>query len=183
MSRLLLAILVSCGLCTLVVPVLSAQETDNSSTPPSRDINNQARPIEGITVIGQQSLFRLRRRITEKEEEIFAFFNANNSSEQMDIICDKRASTGTYISRRVCEPRFLKNLRSDMTRASRSGFNSFNSHGDLVYKAEPDFEKLQNELLAIMLTNRDFAEMLGDLADLSDNYDAHREELFSKDND
>ena len=91
MSRLLLAILVSCGLCTLVVPVLSAQETDNSSTPPSRDINNQARPIEGITVIGQQSLFRLRRRITEKEEEIFA--NLTSSGDWNALPWDLKVET------------------------------------------------------------------------------------------
>ncbi len=183
MRRLLFAILASCCLYTLHVPVISAQEVDTSNAPPYRQINTQARPIEGITVIGQQSLFRLRRRITEKEEKIFAFFNANNSSDQMDIICDKRASTGTHILRRVCEPRFLKNLRSDMARGFRSGFNSFYSQQDLMYEAEPDFKKLQNELLSVMLTNRDFAEMLGDLADLSDNYEAHREELFPKDND
>ncbi len=183
MSRLLLTILASCCLCTLVVPVLSAQEADTSNTPPSREINTQPRPIEEITVIGQQSLFRLRRRIKEKEEEIFAFFNANNSSDRMDIICDKRAPTGTFIPRRVCEPRFLKGLRSEMAGGALRGFNNYYSQGDLIYEAEPDFEKLQNELLSVMVTNKDFAEMLGDLADMSDNYDAHREELFPKDND
>jgi len=167
----------------MVVPLLSAQEADTSATPPSREINTQPRAIEEITVIGQQSLFRLRRRIVEKEEEIFAFFNANNNSDRMDIICDKRAQTGTHISRRVCEPRFFKDLRSDMARGFRRGFNTFYSHRDLVYEAEPDFEKLQNEMLSVMTVNSDFAEMLVDLVDLSDNYKAHQAEIFPKDND
>jgi hypothetical protein len=163
--------------------VLSAQETKTSDTPPAREINTQARPIEEITVIGQQSLFRLRQRVIEKEEDIFEFFNANNSSNQMDIICNRRAPIGSQITRRLCEPRFFKNLRSEKTRGELAGFNVFYTHGDLMFEAEPDFEKLQNELLSTMLTNRNFAEMLGDLADLSDNYKAHREELFPKDND
>ena len=183
MGRLLLTLLASCCLYILVLPVLSAQEADTSNSLPSREINTQPRPIEEITVIGQQSLARLRRLVKEKEEKIFAFFNANNSSDRMDIICGKRAPTGTFIMRRVCEPRFLKDLRSEMARGFRRGFNSFYSRRDLIYEAEPDFEKLQNEMLLVMVTNKDFAEMLVDLVDLSDNYGAHRAVLFPIDND
>ena len=70
-----------------------------------------------------------------------------------------------------------------MARGFRRGFNSFYSRRDLIYEAEPDFEKLQNEMLSVMVTNKDFAEMLVDLVDLSDNYGAHRAVLFPIDND
>jgi hypothetical protein len=41
-----------------------------------------------------------------------------------------------------------------------------------------DFEKLQNEMLTLMLTNKEFAEALADLADLAENHDAHRGLMF-----
>ena len=139
---------------------------------------SRSRPIEEITVVGQQSLFRLRRRIVEKEDEIFAFFNDNNSSNRMDILCGNRASTGTYIPRRVCEPRFFKELRSFQARGYRQGFNQFYSQQDLLFESQGDFDKLQNEMTALMAENKEFASKLADLVDLTENYEAHRNEMF-----
>lgn len=142
---------------------------------------SRPRPIEEITVVGQQSLFRLRRRIVEKEDEIFAFFNDNNSSDRMDILCSNRASTGTYIQRRVCEPRFFKEHRSFQARGFRQGFNSLYTNDDLLFEMQGNFDKLQNEMNALMLENEEFASKLADLADLTENYEAHRSEMFPKD--
>jgi hypothetical protein len=143
---------------------------------------SRPRPIEEISVVGQQSLFRLRRRVIEKEDEVFAFFNANNSSNRMDIICGKRVKTGTHIPRRVCEPRFLKNLRSFQTRGFLRGFSStFNSQQQLLFESTGDFDQLQSEISELMLSSEEFANMLADYADLTDNYAAHRAEMFDKD--
>jgi len=138
----------------------------------------EARPIEEITVIGQKSLARLRLRITEKETEIYNFFNAQNSSDRMDIICSKRRPTGTHILQRECEPRFLKALRVEKTRDARMGIGvGFNQY-DLVGLSRQDFEKLQNEMLALMAANKAFADSLADLVDLTENLTAHRQAIF-----
>ena len=142
---------------------------------------SRPRPIEEITVVGQESLFRLRQRVIEKEDEIFAFFNANNSSNRMDIICRNLARTGTYIPRRVCEPRFLKNLRSYTARGYRQGFDTFYSQQDLLFVSAGDFERLKSEMDELMLSSDEFADILAELADLADNYAAQRAAMFDKD--
>ena len=79
-------------LLALVSFNVSSQESESSD-----EITPSAQPIEEISVIGQRTLSRLHLRITEMEDEIYAFFNANNSSDRMDIICTRRRPTGTNI--------------------------------------------------------------------------------------
>lgn len=153
-----------------------AQEPEATET---TEAGIKARPIEEITVIGQKSLARLRLRITEKETEIFNFFNSQNSSDRMDIICNKRRPTGTNILQRQCEPRFLKALRVEKTRDGRMGIGvDFNQY-DLVGLSRQDFEKLQNEMLVLMASNKEFADNLADLVDLTENLAAHQKAIFS----
>ena len=140
----------------------------------------KATPIEEITVIGQKSLARLRLRIIEKGNEIYNFFNAQNSSDRMDIICSKRRPTGTNILQRQCEPWFLKALRVEKTRDARMGIGvDFNQY-DLVGLSRQDFEQLENEMLALMAANKAFADSLADLVDLTENLAAHRQATFSE---
>ena len=55
-------------------------------------------------------------------------------------------------------------------------FNQF----DLVGWSVQDFEKLQNEMLALMASNQEFAKSLADLVDLTENFEAHRQAVFSE---
>ena len=179
MGQLLRVALIFCFLAGSAISASLAQEPEATETTETIETGIQARPIEEITVVGQKSLARLRLRITEKETEIYNFFNAQNSSDRMDIICSKRRPTGTYILKRECEPRFLKALRVEKTRDARMGISvGFNQY-DLVGLSRQDFEKLQNEMLALMASNKEFAESLADLADLSENLASHRRAMFS----
>jgi hypothetical protein len=159
----------------LTATVVFAQELD------STDMKNTAsveRPIEEITVVGQQSLTRLRLRMDEKEAEIYNLFNANNSSRRMDIICTKRRPTGTYMLKRECEPRFLKQLRVEKARDARMGIGVGYSQLDLVGLSAQDFKNLQNEILALMASNKEFARYLADLVDLTENYETHSKAML-----
>jgi hypothetical protein len=173
MDLFLQGIIAFCFIFGLAVTTVSAQEASTSD-----EAAVAPRPIEEITVVGQESLSRLRLRITEKENEIFGFFNANNSSRRMDIICTKRRPTGTYMMKRECEPRFMRERRVELTRDARQGIGVGFTQGDLAGMLAQDFEKLQNEMLTLMLTNKEFAEALADLADLAENHDAHRGLMF-----
>ena len=173
MNRFLQAILPFCFLFSLACTTVSAQEASTSD-----EVAVPPKPIEEITVVGQQSLSRLRLRITEKEDEIFSFFNDNNSSRRMDIICTKRRPTGTYMMKRECEPRFMRERRVELTRDARQGIGVGFTQGDLAGLLAQEFEKLQNEMLTMMLTNKEFAEALADLADLAENYDSHIGVMF-----
>jgi hypothetical protein len=177
MCRLLRALIIPCFLTGVITPVVFAQESDSTDTPKAAPM---PRPIEEITVVGQQSLARLRLRIEEKEEEIYNFFNANNSSRRMDIICTKRRPTGTNMLKRECEPRFLKQLRVEKTRDGRMGIGVGYNQLDLVEWSAQNFENLQNEMLELMASNKEFASNLADLVDLSENYEEHRRAVFEK---
>ena len=152
---------------------VSSQETESSD-----EVTVSDRPIEEISIVGQRSLSRLRLRVRETENEIYAFFNDNNSSDRFDIICTNRRPTGTYIMKRECEPRFLKNLRVEKTRDQIMGIGVSFTQRDLVGLSAQDFENLQNEMLSLMSTNPEFSDALADLVDLSANYEAQREALF-----
>jgi hypothetical protein len=62
------------------------------------------------------------------------------------------------------------------------GFSStFNSQQQLLFESTGDFDQLQSEISELMLSSEEFANMLADYADLTDNYAAHRAEMFDKD--
>jgi len=50
-----------------------------------------------------------------------------------------------------------------------AGYNQL----DLVGWSAQGFENLQNEILALMATNKEFARHLTDLVDLTENYETH----------
>ena len=178
MSQPLHAALIFSFLAGSAISASLAQEPEATETTETTATGIEARPIEEITVIGQKSLARLRLRITEKETEIYNFFNAQNSSDRMDIICSKRRPTGTNMLQRQCEPRFLKALRVEKTRDGWMGIGvDFNQY-DLVGLSRQDFEKLQNEMLALMASNKAFADILADLVDLTENLAAQRQAIF-----
>ena len=160
-------------LSALVSSNVSSQETESSNK-----VTPSTRPIEEISVIGQRTLSRLQLLITEKEDEIFAFFNANNSSDRMDIICTKRRPTGTNRLLRECEPRFLKNLRVEKTRDQIMGIGVSFTQRDLVGLSAQDFENLENEMLLLISTNPEFAEKMAELVNLSEDYEAQRKAMF-----
>ena len=163
-------------LLALVSFNVSSQESESSD-----EITPSAQPIEEISVIGQRTLSRLHLRITEMEDEIYAFFNANNSSDRMDIICTRRRPTGTNILLRECEPRFIKNLRVEKTRDQRLGIGVGFTQGDLVGLSAQDFENLQNEMLLPLSTNPEFAEKMAELVNVSEDYEAQRKAMFDND--
>ena len=169
MIRLLQKLFISCILIGFVTSTAFAQESDSTDTTITA---STARPIEEITVVGQKSLARLRLRIDEKEAEIYNFFNANNSSSRMDIICTKRRPTGTHLLKKECEPRFLKQLRVEKTRDLRMGIGAGYNKLDLVRWSAQDFEKLQNEMNELMASSNEFARLLTALSELNENYEA-----------
>ncbi|MGY8785793.1 MAG: hypothetical protein ACKVIB_10365 [Pseudomonadales bacterium] len=175
MIRLLHKLFIPCILIGLTTSTVSAEQSDSTGTTITA---STPRPIEEITVVGQKSLARLRLRIDEKEAEIYNFFNANNSSPRMDIICTKRRPTGTHLLKRECEPRFLKQLRVEKTRDGRMGIGAGYNQLDLVGWSAQDFENLQNEMLALIASSNDFSRQLATLVELTENYETHYKTIF-----
>ena len=155
------------------MPAATAQ-SDAQST--GDEQTNVRRPLEQITIVGQRSLRRLRMQIENKQDEIFAFFNANNSSDRFDILCETRRLTGTHIRSRECEPRFLKDLRVDRTRQFRMGFNTNPGHRELVELAAEDYDRLQQEMARLIQAHPAFATHMAELAVLQQGLEAAQDE-------
>lgn len=175
MGRLFHALLTLCVLTGLQFSAVSAQQPESADAESS---GTAAKPIEEISVTGQRSLARLRLRIDQKQTEIFNFFNDNNSSDRMDIICRSRRATGTNILKKECEPRFLRDLRVEKTRDQNLGIGVPFTQYDLVGLSAQDFVWLQNEMLVLMSKNKEFAKILADLVDLSENLEIETSSLF-----
>ena len=166
------------AICLLIgwtFSIIYAQQSEPSDSP----VATTTRPITEIVVNNQNSLPLLRLRIKGKEEEIFSFFNANNSSDRMDINCYQRKPIGSHITKRVCEPRFLTKLRQEKTRDARSGFGVGFNERDLVGLAEQDFNQLQNEMFSLRAEYKGFSDMLDALADLVAGIDAQKKMVFN----
>ena len=80
--------------------------------------------------------------------------------------------------KRECEPRFLKQLRVEKARDVRMGIGVGYSQLDLVGLSAQDFKNLQNEILALMASNKEFARYLADLVDLTENYETNSKAML-----
>ena len=80
--------------------------------------------------------------------------------------------------KRECEPRFLKQLRGEKARDGRMGIGVGYSQLDLVGLSAQDFKNLQNEILALMASNKEFARYLADLVNLTESYETHSKAML-----
>jgi tetratricopeptide (TPR) repeat protein len=83
---------------------------------PTYDSDAQEWVLEEIIVIGDRSLLSLRMEVYQAEELKFDLFNALNSTDEFDITCEDRASTGSRIKRRVCDVGYMKEARAEDAR-------------------------------------------------------------------
>jgi hypothetical protein len=78
-------------------------------------------PIEQITITGQRTLANVRRLIERAEDSQFDLFNDLVEDKEFQILCQKITQTGTFITERDCEPRFMKTARREDGQASEAG--------------------------------------------------------------
>lgn len=132
-------------------------------------------------VTAQETLSALQLRIADMEAEIFSFFNANNSSNRMNIDCYSRKPIGSNIARKTCEPKFLTDLRVQKTRDAQTGIGVDFVERDLVQLAAQDFEQLQQEMMTLKAENKLFSDALDELAELAAEYEARKAGLSEDD--
>ena len=124
------------------------------------------RQIEEIQVIGARTFFSLRMQIVEEENKLYGMFNELNSNDDFDIECQKIAPTGTHISQRVCEPRFVIEMRARMARDWVSGIGELNSTSDLGVETADQMGKLEEEHDRIAIEHPEYLETLRSFSDL-----------------
>lgn len=138
------------------------------------------RPIEEIQVLGTRTLYSIRMEIVDEENKIFSMFNELNSDDRFDILCDNIAPTGSHIKQRVCEPRFVTDMRARMAQDYLRGIGMLNGSSDLEVETALEREELEKEHLRIAVEHPEYLEMLTELTNLRDTLESRRNDQWSK---
>ena len=138
------------------------------------------RPIEEIQVLGTRTLYSIRMEIVDEENKIFSMFNELNSDDRFDIFCDNIAPTGSHIKQRVCEPRFVTDMRARMAQDYLRGIGMLNGSSDLEMETALEREELEKEHLRIAVEHPEYLEMLTELTNLRDTLESRRNDQWSK---
>ena len=138
------------------------------------------RPIEEIQVLGTRTLYSIRMEIVDEENKIFSMFNELNSDDRFDIFCDNIAPTGSHIKQRVCEPRFVTDMRARIAQDYLRGIGMLNGSSDLEVETALEREELEKEHLRIAVEHPEYLEMLTELTNLRDTLESRRNDQWSK---
>ena len=85
------------------------------TTEPTFDSDAQEYILEDITVIGQNSIGRLRYEVDRAADRMYEIYNELNTDDDFDIHCLWSAPTGSRIKRKLCTPVYVKNLQARAT--------------------------------------------------------------------
>ena len=186
MDRLLGSIITSCFLIGISSPLVLAQDAES---PVTAETTEESRPIEEITVLGQQTFFSLRMAIESLEEEVFGLFNELNSTDEFDIKCTREVYSGSHILKRVCMSTFLREALAQNTQdylatnyviapgvARRTGMQltGFQIKGEVSQKSQA----LEAEMTRLVLENESLFQALQKLTTLTGALEAKKEENF-----
>jgi hypothetical protein len=150
MNTKLIIFLVSFVCISFSFPTLSfqADESPGSYKP----------PIERIEVYGQRSLRHLRKEIKLKSKEFFKAFNNLNDINQYGIVCKNEQVAGSSFRERVCEPRFVRANRAQLT-ATRYFSNDPSSVSGVSLRPESGGGNLPPAILSRVVALSDVARL------------------------
>lgn len=123
--------------------------------------------IEEIVVIGELSRSALEEQIVMVQNEIYRIFNDKNSSDDFDFTCRTMTPTGTHISRRICEPKFLARARQRNITDSLDGLDILLSSETLQAHLKREYEQLNAEFTKLYEEEETLAEVMNILAALN----------------
>jgi hypothetical protein len=95
----------------------------------------------------------------EAEDQLYELFNANNENDLNDIHCTKVKSTGSNISKRVCEPNFLVNARTNNRTDLKDSFALSETQWAINGSLKEEYKKLQSEMEKLSKNNQQFREI------------------------
>jgi hypothetical protein len=153
----------------LTGPFAAAQdETDDSQ---SESVSVPGLAIEEIVVYREQTLNTLRLEVYRVEEAFYDAFNAVNSNDEFDISCERRSPTGTHMSFRICEARFVKDLNEEFAESFLRGNPLPPINPVLMAKGR----QLVDEMKNVAREDPAVMEAWLDLAEVTQRFEAERE--------
>lgn len=131
---------------------------------------------EELIIISELSRSEVNSLIVEAEDQMYEVFNANNENDMNDILCSKVKSTGSNISKRVCEPNFLVNARTNNRTDLKDSFALSETQWAINGSLKEEYKELQSEMEKLSKNNQQFREISVILSQLN----ARKAELDEK---
>lgn len=178
--------------CTLlfasIFSSVSLMAQDQVSTASSTSQSSNALPTE-IIVTPLMNRRNLRSLISQVEEDFVKRFNELNLDDDYDVDCYSYTSTGTHLTKEICEPKFFRDSRREDAQTAAININQRKKGAPVIAVLEAVQVQSDEELAlgvkekyAIMqekvaeLTNSDEAlkVLIGNLNELNyalENYD------------
>lgn len=184
MSQLLRAILFPLVLSVMAFPTVLAQEieppTDSAAeSSTTSEAESAARPLEQITVIGEQSFYSLRLEIESAEEEVFGIFNELNSSDEMDIHCTHEVYTGSHMKVRDCMPGFLREAIAQNAQDYVNGIDVQLTRAQMTGEVHQEQVALEAEMIRLAQENAELYQALHKLTELTRKLQIKKSQSFS----
>ena len=111
-----------------------------------------------IEVVGKARLDTLRTRLYQSEVDVYDLFNDLNDQNEFDVLCVDHAPTGSHIKERYCEPRFVKELRSEAYRDGRNNRISQSKYRKKQEQFSEIMEQLANDNPALLKALVEYSE-------------------------
>lgn len=102
-------LVVGCALASAgIAPAQPVPGVADEAAPPTAASRNEPGELEEVTVRGTRSLRAMRVELVRAQERLYELFNAAIADPKFEIMCDRRTPTGTRISQRTCETRYMQ---------------------------------------------------------------------------
>ncbi|MDJ0916352.1 MAG: hypothetical protein QNJ05_01225 [Woeseiaceae bacterium] len=75
--------------------------------------DQSATDVEEITVVGEESVPRLRSKLRRLDQEFFRLYNELNTNDELDMICKRETRIGSQMPRTVCRSRLHRERQSE----------------------------------------------------------------------
>jgi hypothetical protein len=145
--------------------------------------------IEEIIVYGEKSLSQLRRDLHLASEAFFDVYNALNSDDDFDILCDYETKLGERRRNHVCRPRFALKAEARETSAyllsgagvqrstgPAAGFNAGNGFVSPTAKRVLEKEALMwEEVSELLAQHPELREAMAELVRAKNGYESERQ--------
>lgn len=146
-------LLSSALLSFLFSPLSYALQDENEESKKSREPSSQTERIE---VYGQRPLFLIKKEIDLMEVSFYKLFNKLNKKSKYDMICNPQKDLGTNITRTVCEARYMKDARAQLTRDR--GFTANVSAQEVELAARSETAEAARILVDLIQNNAELRE-------------------------
>lgn len=105
-------------------------------------------------IIDELSRAELRKEIVKVQNEFYRVFNDSAVEERLKISCERRDSKGSFIRRRVCEPRFVIDARNENVANWFRQIGAMQTSVGLKVDLKPEFERLVEAMNVEIRENR-----------------------------